>query len=61
MRNIVQLLQISKAAWEESIHFRGSKNNKHPALVEPFRVCQTPSCTFRIPHNLVRVIIHIFK
>lgn len=32
-RNIVQLLHISKAVQEESIHFRGSKSDKQLALV----------------------------
>lgn len=60
MRNIVQRLQISKAAWGESIHFRGSKNNKQPALVQPSESAKHLPLRSCIPHNnLARVITHI--
>ena len=54
MRSIVQLLQISETAQEESIHSRGSEN-KQPALAQPCRVCQTSPCISCFCHNNLSV------
>ena len=57
MRSIVQLLQISETAQEESIHSRGSEN-KQPALAQPCRVCQTSPCISCFCHNNLSVRRH---